>query len=124
MTANVSKEGSIYVMRIDGENALRIGVYSTSKNARESQARNGIGIPVKIIWHQKLSSKAHALAVEALAHLFLAKHESFQKIGKRRFQIFDCSESIAKKYCIKAIEVIDCSNALPKSKRNRTVTTD
>lgn len=119
MTENVNKEGAIYVMKIIGEKGLRIGVYSTSKEAREKQVKGGIGIPVKIIWDQELSSKAHALAAEALVHLYLAKHERIRQVGKRRIQIFECSENLATKSCNKAIELIDSSDALPASKRKR-----
>lgn len=118
MTENVNKKGTIYVMKIIGEEGLRIGVYSTSKEAREKQVRGGMGgIPVKIIWDQKLSSKAHALAAEALAHLYLAKHEKRRLIGKKRIQIFECSEDTARNKCNKAIELIDSSDALSASKR-------
>ena len=116
MDENVNKEGTIYVMKIIKENGLRIGIYSTSKEARERQVSSGIGIQVEIVWRKELSTKTHALAVECLAHLYLAKYEAKRKVGKRTIQIFDCSESIAKAACKKAMKIIDLSGALPNSK--------
>jgi len=110
MAENVNKEGTIYVMKVAGVNGFRIGVYSTSRKARERQVRGGTGIKVGIIWEQKLSSKAHALAVEALAHLYLAKCEKRRQVGWRNIQIFECKKNLAEASCKRAIKVIGLSS--------------
>ncbi len=109
-------QGTVYVMTIKDQDELRIGVYSTSKQSRETQVRSGIGLDVEIIWEEKLASKAHALAVETLAHLYLCEFEQWQKVGKKTVQVFHCSKVEAKDACEKAVKAISAGLMLAISR--------
>ena len=99
--------GTVYVMKVIGQRGHRVGVHSTSNSAREGQVRRGVGKEVKIVWWKELSTKAHALAAETLAHLILSHHERWKVVGKRQIQIFDCSQSKAMQSVLKAVRVLD-----------------
>ena len=105
------KEGAIYVMKIKGHKDLRVGIHSTSDGAREGQVKRGLGVEVKIKWSQPMKSKAHALAAEALAHLYLSRFERWKSIGGREnVQVFVCSQEVAIAACKRVVSVVDNSH--------------
>lgn len=104
--SNYKKSGTLYIMSVEGHAGFRIGIHSTSNIAREGQVRRGILTPVSIVWSWPAQTKAHALAVEALSHLYLGRFERWKQIGGKTIQIFECSKKTVIASCKKALESI------------------
>ena len=100
---------TVYVMKISGNKGLRIGIHSTSNRTRENQVSNSLGLKTKIVWSKEVQSKAHALAAEALAHLYLCEYERRRKIGNKKIQIFYCSPEHAREAYANACRTINKS---------------
>lgn len=103
---NYKRPGALYIMSVTGLSGFRIGIHSTSKTAREGQVRRGVLAPVSIAWSEQTLTRAHALAAEALAHLYLARYERWRQISGKTIQVFECSMKAATASCKKALKVI------------------
>ena len=105
---NTDKCGTLYVMKLQGlASVARVGAHSTSNKVRAAQVSKGLGRQARIVWSTNANSKAHALALEAIAHYFLGHYERKIQLGGRRFQGFRCTNKVAIDACVRAIKVLN-----------------